>query len=110
MASQTRTRNCRKRRFDKVFEQDTNTCREIPANVLACQEVTKGGDFSKLFLPVRIEFAALILADQPGWFGDCAMKPVRIQLQWENMFHVSVLLLGLSIPVLLFWAIGMGST
>jgi len=49
--------------------------------------------FPNFFQPVSIEFAALILADQPGWFGDCAMKPVRIRLPWENMFHVSVLLL-----------------
>jgi hypothetical protein len=74
MATQTRTRNCRKRRFDKVFEQDTNTCREIPTNVFACQEVTEGGDFSKLFFePVGIEFPALILASQPRWFGNCAI-------------------------------------
>ena len=30
--------------------------------------------FPNFFQPVRIEFAALILTDQPGWFGDYAIR------------------------------------
>jgi hypothetical protein len=49
-----------------------------------------GGDFFELFFdPACIEFPALILADQPRWFGDCATEPACARSISEKlMFQV----------------------
>ena len=63
METKYSARNCRKCRFEKIFEQTSNLCREFPANILARQAVGKRRDFSELFLDPEID--QLRLRGQP---------------------------------------------
>jgi hypothetical protein len=57
MATQTRVRNCEKRRFEMIVEQTAKTFREIPANIFVRQELTKDANFFELFFdPAMVEF------------------------------------------------------
>jgi hypothetical protein len=53
MATQTRARNCGKRRFEKIVEQTAKTFREIPANIFVRQTVRKKAIFPNYFLIQR---------------------------------------------------------
>jgi hypothetical protein len=65
-------------RFEKKAGTNIESLPRIFGECFCASEAYKGRDFSKLFFdPASVEYSALTRADEPTWFGNCAIGPAR---------------------------------